>query len=64
SMLFLYMIWPARLKVAVIFPELSFFQNSSSPWPHNPYNQCLRPAPAIADARFVAGLREQALARS
>jgi len=24
-MLFLYMIWPARLKVAAIFPELSFF---------------------------------------
>jgi len=30
-MLFLYMIWPARLKVAVIFAELSFFQNNSLP---------------------------------
>ena len=24
------------VKVAAIFPELSFFQNISSPWPHKP----------------------------
>ena len=30
SMLFLYMIWPARLKVAVIFPELSFFSRMAN----------------------------------
>ena len=62
SMLFLYMIWPARPKVAVIFPELSFFQNNSSPWSDKPYNRYRRPAPAVADARFVARTHEQALA--
>ena len=61
-MLFLCMICPARPKVAVIFPELSFFQNNSSPWSDKPYNRYRRPAPAVADARFVARPREQALA--
>src|SRR5271157_1006312 len=64
-MLFLCMICPARLEVAAIFPELRFFvQNNSSPWSHKPYNRYRRAAAAVADARFVAGAREQAPARS